>query len=72
VKTTRASRGMSTSMFFRLCSRAPRTCTNPLAFIFMVWREWETRSSIAVSQSTAASRELRLEGPSCSSNVIPE
>src|ERR1700753_319522 len=27
VKTTRASRGMSTSMFRRLCSRAPRTCT---------------------------------------------
>ena len=29
VKTTRASRGMSRSTFLRLCSRAPRTRTNP-------------------------------------------
>ena len=29
VKTTRASRGIATSTSFRLCSRAPRTRTNP-------------------------------------------
>jgi hypothetical protein len=40
VKTTRESRGISTSTFLRLCSRAPRTCTIPLGSLAAALREY--------------------------------